>query len=289
MSASTTTVRDAYDRISRVDERPQVPEGYLLTTRDFTVAETTAYEPHAHPEHELLWCDQGMARLHAGGRSWAVPPALGVWIPSGVEHAAWAMAGATLRTTYVTPDAVAMVSLPTDVTGVVVTDAVRTLLMHNHDANLTRGERLRVQRVLLDMLAPLPRQSFDIVMPHSLDLRAIAAAILTDPADRRTTEDWAMTVGMHPRTLARRFLLETGESFTGWRILARMQLALRELSHGRQVLAVARLAGYRSPGTFIGHFRAFTGRTPAEYLRRQEHVAEADSPTSTLDADTLSA
>ncbi len=245
-----------------------MPEGYLLTTHEFEGDRRLEWRTHVHREHELLWCAAGMAQLEAGGRIWAIPSSLAVWIPAGVPHAASAAAGARVRATYFVDDAATISAMPRQVIGVAMTEPLRVLLLHNIQGLLDDDARLRLQRVVLDLLVPVPQGSFDLVMPRSRLLREVAAAVLADPADRRTTEEWAHRAGLHPRTLARQFRAETGVSLTQWRILARMQISLRELSHGRPVLSVARLVGYRSPSAFLDHFRSLTGQTPAEYLSR---------------------
>lgn len=247
-------------------EAASVSDGYLLSTYEFPVDEQVAWPAHRHAEHELLWCKSGMASLEADGRMWAIPPALAVWIPAGVEHAAGAAAGSTVRATYFVGDASSLVGMPRVVTGVALTDAARALLLHNLGRDLDGEARLRLQRVVLDLLVPVPQESFDVRMPRSVHLRTIAMAIVADPGDRRTTEDWARWCGLGQRTLARQFLVETGETFTQWRILVRMHCAIRELSLGASVRTVARQVGYRSPSAFLAHFRDFTGQTPTEYL-----------------------
>ena len=246
---------------------PRVPEGYLLTTFEHDIDEPVAWPEHAHDEHELLWTVGGMARLEAEGRVWAIPPVLGVWVPSRVRHRASAECGARVRTTYFSDLGPHTSAMPTELTGVAMTEPLRVLLEHNLQGSLDEAARHRLQRVILDLLVPAPQASFALSMPRSAHLHAVASAILDDPADNRTTADWALVCGLHQRTLARQFAAETGMSVTQWRILARMQLAIRELTHRRPVAVVARRAGYRNPSTFIDHFRALTGQSPTEYVR----------------------
>lgn len=249
-------------------DEPRIPDGYLLTTLDYDVDESVDWAEHRHPEHELLWCERGMATVRAEGRVWAIPPSLAVWIPAGRAHAAGALGGSRIRASYFVPGAAELAGLPSEITGIAMTEPVRVLLQHNLQRTLDDAARLRLQRLVLDLLVPVPRESFDLVLPSSPHLRMVADAVLDDPADDRTTEHWASRCGLHPRTLARQFQSETGMSLTQWRILVRMQAALRELSAGAPVLAVARLVGYRSPSAFIAHFRDFTGQSPSEYLDR---------------------
>lgn len=245
----------------------RVPAGYLLTTFEYDTDEPVVWPEHVHDEHELLWSAGGMARLEAEGRVWAIPPALAVWVPSRIAHRASAERGARVRATYFTEGGPNTPAMPGIVTGVAMTEPLRVLLEHNVQGVLDEDARRRLQRVILDLLVPAPRESFELVMPRSRHLHMVASAILADPADKRSTADWAYECGLHGRTLARQFEAETGLSFTQWRILARLQLAIRELTHGRSTVAVARLVGYRNPSTFIDHFRSLTGQTPAEYAR----------------------
>jgi AraC-like DNA-binding protein len=248
-------------------DQARVPPGYLLTTFEYDTDEGVVWDEHVHDEHELLWSVGGMARLEAEGRVWAIPPALAVWVPSRIAHRASAEGGARVRATYFTAGGPNTAVMPGVVTGVAMTEPLRVLLDHNLFGTLDEEARLRLQRVILDLLVPAPRESFELVLPRSPHLHMVASAILADPADKRTTADWAYECGLHGRTLARQFEAETGISFTQWRILARLQLAIRELTHGRSIVSVARRVGYRNPSTFIDHFRTLTGQTPAEYLR----------------------
>lgn len=257
-------------------DAPRVPAGYLLTTFEYDVDDPIVWPEHVHDEHELLWSAGGMARLEAEGRVWAIPPALAVWVPSRVAHQASAERGARVRATYFLGDGPHTEAMPGVVTGVAMTEPLRALLDHNLQGTLDEGARRRLQRVILDLLVPAPRESFELVMPRSPHLHMVASAILADPGDKRTTADWAYECGLHGRTLARQFEAETGMSFTQWRILARLQLAIRELTHGRSIVSVARRVGYRNPSTFIDHFRSLTGQTPAEYVRG----SRADRPAA---------
>ncbi|MGO3885046.1 MAG: helix-turn-helix domain-containing protein [Mycetocola sp.] len=253
----------------------RIPAGYLLTTLEYTVTEAVRWPEHSHPEHELLWSDGGMARMEAGGRVWAVPPSLAVWVPAATPPTASADRGARVRATYFADAAANVAAMPPVVTGVAMTEPLRVLLTHNLQRDFDDAARHRLQRVILDLLVPAPQESFDLTMPHSPHLHLVASAILNDPADSRATSDWAYECGMHPRTLARQFEAETGITVTQWRILARLQLSIRELTLGRSIVSVSRSVGYRNPSTFINHFRALTGQTPAEYLNHpRSHLSE---------------
>lgn len=265
-----TAARSFADQALATMPVPHVPQGFLLTTIDYDVEHSIAWHEHAHEQHELLWSEGGIVTLEAAGRAWSIPPALGVWIPANVPHRASTIGAARVRATYLAGIEEHMGAVPQSVTGIALSDALRVLLLHNLQANLDGAARLRLQRVILDLVAPAPTTSFDLSMPASPHLRSIADAVLADPADKRTTATWAQLLGMHERTLARQFESETGMTFTQWRILARLQVAIRELANGEAVVSISRRLGYRNPSTFIEHFRSLTGQTPAEYSRGRE-------------------
>ncbi|ACZ21878.1 DNA-binding domain-containing protein, AraC-type [Sanguibacter keddieii DSM 10542] len=256
----------------------RIAEGYILTTEEYVVDGEVTWPAHEHAESELLWCASGSASLEADGRRWTIPPSLAVWVPAGVRNAAGAAAGSLVRATFFDVAATRLVDVPDVVTGVAMTDAVRVLLMHNHLRDLDDAARRRLHRVVLDLLVPVPHESFDLLLPRTGHLRWVAESILADPGDRRTTEEWASRCGLHPRTLARQFHAETGVTFTRWRILARMQWAIRELALGAPVLAVSRQVGYRSPSAFLAHFRELTGQTPTAYVGRPAPVVDEPGP-----------
>jgi AraC-like DNA-binding protein len=85
---------------------------------------------------------------------------------------------------------------------------------------MTSEARLRLQTVILAMPEPVPHHSFDIPLPRSDDLLAVAHERC-----------------LHPCALSRRFAAETGHTFTQWRILARMHLAVQRLVGGGTVVS----------------------------------------------------
>jgi AraC-like DNA-binding protein len=70
------------------------------------------------------------------------------------------------------------------------------------------------------------------------------------------------------RTLSRRFVQETGFSFTAWRQRARLLRSLELLAADQAVNAIALDLGYATASAFIGLFRRVFGETPAAYRQR---------------------
>ncbi|MCM2393841.1 helix-turn-helix domain-containing protein [Streptomyces albipurpureus] len=243
----------------------QVDDPWLLTTGTFATPEPMEWEEMAHHEPELLWSSTGNVTVEAAGHLWLVPPTLGIWLPSGMPHRVRASAGAITYATYLNPSLI-QISWPT-VTGIPMSALLREILLHNQRTSMPDTERLRLQQVGVDLLKPAQAASLDIPLPKMPELRLVAERIIADPADNRTTEEWARELGLSGRTLMRWFQRDTGVSLTQWRILVRVRSALIDIAAGRPVVSVSRRLGYANPSTFIDLFRQVTGHTPAAYFR----------------------
>jgi AraC-like DNA-binding protein len=96
----------------------------------------------------------------------------------------------------------------------------------------------------------------------------VAQALIDDPADPRDLETWAAWAAVSSRTLSRRFVTETGFSFTAWRQRARLLRSLEMLAAGQPVSTIALDLGYATASAFIGLFRRVFNETPAAYRQR---------------------
>ncbi len=106
------------------------------------------------------------------------------------------------------------------------------------------------------------------MLPAYEPARAVADALLADPADGRGLDELGRAVGASPRTLQRWFRLETGLTFQQWRRRARVQSSMGHLADGSPVTTVAHRCGFSSASAFIAAFRAETGTTPTAWRAR---------------------
>ncbi|MGW1146738.1 AraC family transcriptional regulator [Streptomyces sp. NPDC002454] len=242
-----------------------VESPWLLTTSTFVADDATEWGWTSHPEPELLWSATGNVTVEAADHVWLVPPALGIWLPAGMPHRVKASAGAVTYATYLNPELTR--TFWHTVTGIPLSRLLREILLHNQREAMPDEERLRLQQVGVDLIRPVQAASLDIPLPKTPGLRTIAERIIADPADDRTTEEWARELGASGRTLMRWFQRDTGISLTQWRILVRVRSALIDIAAGTPVVAVSRRLGYANPSTFIDLFRQVTGHTPAAYFR----------------------
>lgn len=124
-----------------------------------------------------------------------------------------------------------------------------------------------VAMVILDELRTAPIEPFGLPMPRDSRLVLIAKALLDAPGDRRGVDEWAQWAAISERTLSRRFVSETGFTYTAWRQRAKLMRALEMLAEGQAVTTVAIDLGYDSVSAFISLFKRTLGVTPSAYFQ----------------------
>ncbi|MFE6857626.1 AraC family transcriptional regulator [Nocardia sp. NPDC057668] len=219
---------------------------------------------HYHPQHQLAWTRSGVLGVAAGQVNWVLPPTLALWLPAGVVHRTGATRDAVLHSLYFEPDRCDVTW--TEPTAVRVDGLLAHLIAHLGRDDLADDARRRAEAVVLDLLQPLPATPIDVPLPVDERVRAVADALLEDPADPRGLEAHARAVGVSRRTLTRLFVQDTGMSFDRWRTHARLQAALVMLAEGQPVSRVAHSVGYATASAFLAAFRRTVGTTPRRYL-----------------------
>ncbi|WP_416960178.1 AraC family transcriptional regulator [Streptomyces sp. Agncl-13] len=217
------------------------------------------------PRHGLTWAAQGVLDVVVDGTYWVLPPTRALWVPANaVHHFMSATRDTVLYSVYLEPERCPLDwAEPTPV-------AVGTLLGHLirrlNQVDLTEDQRLRAEDLVPDLLYPVPTLLIKAPRPTDERVRAVADALLADPADRRSLEAHAQAVGVTGRTLMRLFADDTGMSFGSWRTCVRLQAALPLLVEGRSVSRVACDVGYTTPSAFLVAFRRVVGTSPGRYL-----------------------
>ncbi|MGK6315572.1 helix-turn-helix domain-containing protein [Neorhizobium sp. DT-125] len=97
--------------------------------------------------------------------------------------------------------------------------------------------------------------------------------LVAAPADHATVAEWASRIALSERSLSRMLMAEIGMSFGRWRRQLHVILALRHLSAGQTVQAVASDLGYESASSFVTMFRKMLGKPPCRYLLEQQKSA----------------
>lgn len=236
----------------------------VATLRSSPVERATA--PHQHARGQLLGAQRGLLSVQAAHQHWVVPATHAVWIVPDCSHSLRSHGPFEGWSVYVDPQACA--GLPQQ-TCVIVTSA---LLLEAVRRAATWAEpqleppQARIAQVILDEIAGLPQEPFGLPLPQDPRLLRIAQALADDPSDNRLLEQWAQWASVSPRTLARRFVAETGFTFSQWRQRARLLRALELLAAHVPVTRVALDLGYENVSAFIAMFRRTFGTTPGRYF-----------------------
>lgn len=221
---------------------------------------------HHHARAQLVFATQGVMTVSTPAGWWVVPPQLAVWIPARLEHALLMHRAVKLRTLYLDE---CLPGLPTQPRVVNVSPLLRELILRLMElpAEATaQGAGARLVAVLLDELLEGPTLPLHLPEPDDPALRRICSTLRDNPANRDDLAIWGRKVGASPRTLARRFLAQTGMGFGAWRQQARLLAALPMLAEGRSVTTVSQEVGYDSPSAFIAAFRRRLGTSPGRYF-----------------------
>lgn len=228
--------------------------------------------PHSHARAQLVFATSGVMTIATPDASFVVPPQRAVWIPPGLVHEVVCRAPVSLRTLYI--DIAARTNLPRTCRAIEVSALLRELIIEatripiEYDEDSRDG---RVMNLILDEITATPAAPLHVPMPDDLRLMRVCKAILADPANTKTLEDWAEGVNMGRRTFTRHFRQETGMSFAAWRQHVRLIEALARLATGNRITTVAFDIGYNSPSAFTAMFRRTFGVAPSHYFGNAEN------------------
>lgn len=223
----------------------------------------TEWAQHSHPLHELVWVRGGTLTSRVQDRIFTVSEGHGLWMPADVVHGGRATAGAEFHDAFFAPDRTPFAFA--EPIAIAMTPVLESLLTHLSRTDLDAAARARAEAVVFDVLQPSERQ-FTLRLPGDARIGAITEALLDDPADRRSLDEWARALGTSDRTITRAFRHATGLSFAQWRQALRVHWALTLLSEGRDVRTVSETLGYAQPSTFIAAFRRIMGTTPGAFF-----------------------
>ena len=236
-----------------------------LLVRTFRMEPGRRFADHAHDRHQLAWARGGVLVVTTESGDWVLPSTRALWIPARVPHQSAASGRTTMRTVY--PDAGPGLPDWAQPQPVAVRPLLAELIGHLSEPGLDRGRRQRAQAVLVDNLAPVAAMMVDAPLPTDGRALDVALALIADPADPRTLDEWGRQVGASARTLARAFTGEAGIGFARRRTRLRLRAALPYLADGHSVSRVAPRVGFATPSAFVAAFHRETGLTPGSYFR----------------------
>jgi AraC-like DNA-binding protein len=221
---------------------------------------------HAHRRHQVLYARSGAMKLEVEDRSWLLLPQRAAWIPARVEHRIDVTHPLHLCTVYLDPALCLAAAPSTRVFG--VSPLAREMLLAamewgpEHPPTPTSERFFAALAALADRWAARATSSS---LPRAKSAEVARAMRWTQQhlADSPTASDAARAAGLSARTLQRRFIAETGQTWGHYLLAARMLEAMGLLQIGATVSETAVACGYRSLGSFSDAFLRFTGVRPS--------------------------
>ena len=225
-------------------------------------------DAHRHARGQLMGSLRGLLSVGVEDGMWVVPAIHAVWLPPHHLHSVRSHGPFRGWSAYIAEAACA--GLPERPCTIRTSGLLREAVLRAASwpvAPLDEA-RSRVAGVVLDEIRSLPVEPFGLPLPRDPRLIAIARALIDDPADAGDLERWADWGAVSSRTLSRRFVGETGFTFTAWRQRARLMRSLELLAADLPVTSIALDLGYSTASAYIRLFRQAFGETPALYRQR---------------------
>lgn len=221
---------------------------------------------HHHERGQLLGARRGVLSVQAEHSHWVVPATHAVWIAPGCVHALRSHGPFDGWSVYIKPQACA--DLPQQSRVIAYSELLLAGVWRaaTWDSSPWTPPQLRIATMILDEIDAAPEEALGLPLPTDRRLLNITRALSDSPADNRSLEQWAQWAGLSARTLARRFVAETGFTFGQWRQRARLMRALERLAAQQPVTQVAVELGYENVSAFIAMFRRAFGNTPGRYF-----------------------
>lgn len=241
---------------------PEAGSAFRIISEAHYVADPTRWKTHRHPAHELVWVRRGTMTARVVDRVFTVTEGFGLWVPAEVPHSGRLTAGVELYDAFFSVENTPEVF--TTATAVAMVPMLQALLVHLSRDDLGPDERERAEAVVFDVLAPAD-DPLAVDLPEHGQAGTIARALIDDPADERSIEDWAAELGVSVRTITRSFSTTTGLSFQQWRQQVRIHRALELLGLGLPVSEVSFRLGYARTSSFIDAFKRVMGSTPGAF------------------------
>ena len=220
---------------------------------------------HSHARGQLFASLRGLVSVGLDDGIWIVPAIHAVWMPPHQPHSVRSHGPFHGWGAYIAESACA--DLPQRACTLRISSLLREAVLRaaSWPMGPLDAAHAHIAAVVLDEIRSLPVEPFGLPLPQDARLQRICAALIGDPADERDLEQWAAWVAMSSRTLSRRFVAETGFTFTAWRQRARLMRSLEMLAADVPVTAIALELGYSTASVFISLFRRTFGATPAVY------------------------
>lgn len=245
----------------------QVGGPVIIAVAGTLEAERFSVPMHRHGRGQLMGSMRGLLTVPVASENWVVPASHAIWVPPDHLHTVDSHGAFHGWSVFVEESACS--ALPTRACTFRTSPLLRESVLRaaTWDTDTLDAAQQHIACVVLDEIHSTPVEALGLPLPAEPRLMRIARAFISEPSNGRDLDAWATWGAVSSRTLSRRFVQETGFTFTAWRQRVRLLRALEMLAAGEQVTTVAMDLGYSTASAFIGLFHKTFGITPAAYRR----------------------
>lgn len=218
---------------------------------------------HSHPKSQLVYAISGLMRLETMEAVFLLPPTMALFLPADMEHSISMQGDVAMREVFIDRS----MPVPAHPRVLTVNPLLRALIIAICAEPVDWPMEGRCPHLIALILDEVTRaETLMTRLPQLREprLSRISQAIVENPADPRSLEDWAEVCGASARTLARLFMQDTGMTFGQWRLQARLNAAFALLMTGGEIARIAQKVGFSSQSAFGVAFRRTFGLTPAQ-------------------------
>ena len=224
--------------------------------------------PHSHRWGHLNYASHGSLSMELPAGRILCPPQHGVWIPPGVVHSCYLQHAVQYRSVHLAPQLCR--DLPQTPGCMQIGPIIKAIRLDFGARGVqvpTTEPDLRLAQVVHDQLCATPLELSFLPVARHPALVQVLDAMQSRPDDHRSLAEWAATVHMTERTLARHCQAELGMSLGEWRQRMRYLQAIDALEAGHTVQRIAYDLGYSTPSAFIAMFQRESGLAPEQFRR----------------------
>ena len=223
---------------------------------------------HTHARAQFLYAASGTMKLFSALGCWIIPPQRAVWLPANFPHQTSTIGALEMRTLYIRDDACPPIAAQ-EPRMLTVSTLLRELILRATEMPIEYDEQGHDATIITALLGEIdwtPLHPVSLPPLHDARLQTLEKALLRNPGDTSTLEQWAQRMHSSARTLTRLFQKEAGLSFQAWRDQVRTFAALPLLAEGRPLVEIADELGYETAWSFTTMFKRVTGQLPSRYF-----------------------
>ncbi|WP_289032305.1 helix-turn-helix transcriptional regulator [uncultured Roseibium sp.] len=229
----------------------------VMLSKDYEAGYVT--DLHVHARAQFLFAKSGTMRAQTALGSWIVPPGYGLLIPADIRHRVEMFGAVFLRSAYVEAALLpqqhrttcSVIQVSPLLSACIERFATRPLEYGKDDI----AENLAA--IIIAEITTTPASAMALPFPNSNKLKALAEAMLKDPSEPRSLDQWATELAMSRRSFTRAFRQETGMAFDQWRQRLRYQAASELIASGDPLSSAAEKVGYRSASALKSMMQRF--------------------------------